>query len=317
MNLHDASYRQLFNSPELVRELFEGIIDDPIVSELDWQNLQPLPSDYISKELRERQGDRVWRIPRRDGSLIYVLLMLEHQARSDYYMVLRILTYCGLLYQSLLQHGLISRKTPLPRILPVVLYSGVRPWRAPTTLAELFGSPALDPASEMLAARYVLVDEGELVRSGNLPDANLAALLFRLEHNQGIADAAQLLQTIWNSTQGAQYRELRRTIMSWMRYVLLPRALPHVALPEAESLLEIKNMLTEQSRSWTHQWKMEGREEGRQEGEATLLQRLLTRKFGILPEPLQQRIQTATSAQLETWSLNILDAATLDEVFAE
>lgn len=80
-------------------------------------------------------------------------------------------------------------------------------------------------------------------------------------------------------------------------------------------------MLTEQSRSWTHQWKMEGRqegrEEGRQEGEATLLQRLLTRKFGILPEPLQQRIQTATSAQLETWSLNILDAATLDEVFIE
>lgn len=102
-----------------------------------------------------------------------------------------------------------------------------------------------------------------------------------------------------------------------MRQVIIPRALPQVALPEAESLLEIKNMLTEQDRSWTHQWKMEGVQEGRLEGESTLLQRQLTRKFGALPDTLQHRIQAATSAQLETWSLNILDAETLDEVFTE
>ncbi len=76
-------------------------------------------------------------------------------------------------------------------------------------------------------------------------------------------------------------------------------------------------MLAENTRSWTHQWKMEGRQEGIQEGEATLLQRLLTRKFGPLPEAMQQRITSATTAQLEIWSLNILDATTLDDVFAE
>lgn len=59
-----------------------------------------------------------------------------------------------------------------------------------------------------------------------------------------------------------------------------------------------------------------GRTEGRTEGEAILLQRQLTRRFGTLPDDIQHRIQTATSAQLETWSLNILDADTLDEVFA-
>lgn len=53
------------------------------------------------------------------------------------------------------------------------------------------------------------------------------------------------------------------------------------------------------------------------EGEATLLQRRLTRKFGILPATLQQRVQTATPAQLETWSLNILDAATPDDAFTD
>ncbi|HWK61093.1 MAG TPA: DUF4351 domain-containing protein [Eoetvoesiella sp.] len=92
-----------------------------------------------------------------------------------------------------------------------------------------------------------------------------------------------------------------------------------------DDLLEITDMLADQSRSWTHQWKMEGlqegrqegRREGRQEGELVLLQRQLTRKFGPLPETTQQRLKAATSAQLETWSLNILDAATLEEVFQE
>lgn len=60
-----------------------------------------------------------------------------------------------------------------------------------------------------------------------------------------------------------------------------------------------------------------GMEKGKLEGQATLLQRLLDRKFGSVPQTLQQRIQTATPVQLETWSLNILDAATLDEVFTD
>jgi len=96
-------------------------------------------------------------------------------------------------------------------------------------------------------------------------------------------------------------------------------------------------MLADQSRSWTHQWKMEGLQEGlqegrqegrreglkeglregRQEGELAVLKRLLARKFGPLPEGIEQRLKAATPAQLETWSLNILDAETLEEVFLE
>lgn len=54
---------------------------------------------------------------------------------------------------------------------------------------------------------------------------------------------------------------------------------------------------------------------GEVKGEAALLQRQLVRKFGPIPEAVRQRIQAATPAQLETWSLNILDATTLDGVF--
>jgi len=130
-----------------------------------------------------------------------------------------------------------------------------------------------------------------------------------------------LIQTVYNCTEGPQYRELRRAFVSWTRHVLLPRALPQVQVPPVDDLLEITDMLADQSRSWTHQWKMEGlqegRREGRQEGELVLLKRQLARKFGPLPDEAEQRLKAATSAQLETWSLNILDATTMEDVFRE
>ncbi|SHG92674.1 CcdB protein [Pollutimonas bauzanensis] len=43
----------------------------------------------------------------------------------------------------------------------------------------------------------------------------------------------------------------------------------------------------------------------------------LARIFGPLPQAIQQRLRVATLARLETWSLNILDAATLEEVLQE
>ncbi|MEF8721782.1 MAG: DUF4351 domain-containing protein [Candidatus Accumulibacter delftensis] len=55
--------------------------------------------------------------------------------------------------------------------------------------------------------------------------------------------------------------------------------------------------------------------QGRQEGEATLLQSLLARRFGTLPDAVRDRLAGATVEQLESWALKILDAKSLDEVF--
>lgn len=70
-------------------------------------------------------------------------------------------------------------------------------------------------------------------------------------------------------------------------------------------------MIEDHSRSWTHQWKAEGwkagltegrqvgLKEGMQEGASIVLQRLLQRKFGVIPPAVQQKIKTATSEQLD------------------
>ena len=59
-----------------------------------------------------------------------------------------------------------------------------------------------------------------------------------------------------------------------------------------------------------------GLEQGIEQGERSLLYRQLTRRFGPLDQITETRLQQATSDDLERWADNILDADTLDEVFA-
>ena len=59
-----------------------------------------------------------------------------------------------------------------------------------------------------------------------------------------------------------------------------------------------------------------GLQKGRQEGEAAVLLRQLVRRFGPLGAATIERVQTASSAQLEQWADNFVEARSLDEVFA-
>lgn len=57
-----------------------------------------------------------------------------------------------------------------------------------------------------------------------------------------------------------------------------------------------------------------GREEGREAGERSLIQRLLNRRFGAIPESLQTRIQQLPLRQIEALGEALLDFASLDEL---
>lgn len=61
----------------------------------------------------------------------------------------------------------------------------------------------------------------------------------------------------------------------------------------------------------------EGRMEGRQEGAALLLRKLITLKFGPLPEWAEQALSHASEAQLDDWSLRILSAESLDRLLGK
>ena len=73
------------------------------------------------------------------------------------------------------------------------------------------------------------------------------------------------------------------------------------------------------------QWKAEGKAEGIQigvakgkaEGKADMLLRFLRLRFGVVPETTLATVMGASEDQLNEWAEKVLDASTLEGVFAE
>lgn len=59
----------------------------------------------------------------------------------------------------------------------------------------------------------------------------------------------------------------------------------------------------------------QGRVEGEAKGQATLLLRLLEKKFGPLPAPIVTRVQNASVVDIDHCAEHLLSASTLEELF--
>lgn len=314
---NDESYKLLFSQPAMMQALLHCIAGDDLLASLDLNDMQLLATEHISDKLDKRHNDLVWQIRRTDGSDMLLLVMLEHQSSNDLEMAVRMLTYHCLLYGTLLRSKQISVRGGLPVMLPIVLYSGTQPWTACTDIAELIQPAPASLRPYQPSYRYLLIDEAKAAADPGAPPNNLATLTFQLEHNKGPDDMQQTLQRIYDNT--STQRELRRAFVSWIRYVLLPRALPDVKLPEINDFMEVRDMLAQNSRSWTEQWKQEGElkglHKGLHQGMARTLSTLLKTKFGAVPPWASERLQQADEDHLTHWSVRVLTANTLDQVF--
>ncbi|NYT23909.1 Rpn family recombination-promoting nuclease/putative transposase [Alcaligenaceae bacterium] len=70
----------------------------------------------------------------------------------------------------------------------------------------------------------------------------------------------------------------------------------------------------EDARDYAHQ---EGLEKGLKQGASGILEHQLSHRFGPLSAEVLHRLRHAGTEQIQAWSLNLLDAKTLEEVFRE
>ena len=63
--------------------------------------------------------------------------------------------------------------------------------------------------------------------------------------------------------------------------------------------------------------RVEGRAQGINQGVRRALRHLLEKRFGIVPARVHDRLEDASLSQLEQWTERVLEARSLEEVFAE
>jgi len=313
MAQHDSSYKLLFSHRKMVADLIRAFVHEDWAAGLDLDTLQRVRESGITQDLREREDDVIWRLRIvQDGRecWLYLYLILEFQSTVDRAMAVRLLTYIGLLYEDLLKSGEIGPGDPLPPLLPVVIYNGSDPWTAKTDLADM-----LDPSlpKELVRwqpqIRYLLLEERRYREADLEGLPNAAAALFRLENARAPENIQVGCLIEWLA--GPENAGLRRAFVVWLKRVLLPARLPGIEIPNLNELQEINDMLAERVMTWTQEWM----EQGMQRGEAKLLRRQLTRRFGLLPSWVDQRLEQAGEAELEAWADRVLECGSLEEVF--
>jgi hypothetical protein len=140
---------------------------------------------------------------------------------------------------------------------------------------------------------------------------NLVSALFQLENSRSRQDMQDVVVKLVDWLKDPEQSSLRRAFTVWFNRVLLPRKAPGSQYREFNDLNEVNTMLAETVEEWVR----ESQQNGVQIGEATILKRQLTRRFKVVPPETLDRIDQALPEQLEEWADNILDAATLEDVF--
>lgn len=317
---HDKSYKLLFSHAEMVESLIRDFVPEDWVQSLDFATLEKQNGSYVSDDLRERHDDVIWRVRLQD-SWLYIYLLLEFQNTIDPWMALRIMIYTGLLYQDLITSGQVQTNEPLPPVFPLVLYNGLGRWTARTDLSTLIAPLPQTLVKYHPSMRYFILDEGR-VPGSQLATDTLVSYLLRMERSQSPEDLRQAISGLSKKLTEPKYLSLRRAFTVWIHRVFLRRVMPQEELPELASLEEVDTMLAEQTIEWTKKWKMEGLQEGLHEGlhegRSAMLRRLLAKRFDQQVDDIhvQERLRTATSDELDRWAERILDAKTIDEVFA-
>lgn len=308
----DNGYRLLFSHPRMVEGLLRGFVREPWVECLDFDSLERVSGSFVSRDLRSRHNDVVWKLGwQEDGGAVY--LLVEFQSRPDRFMALRLLTYLALLYEDRVRNKELTPAGKLPPVLLLVLYNGNRPWTAPRDLDALVerAPGALEQSRRRL--RYVVVDERR-VDPGTLDGvSDLMAALIRIETAGSFEELIRLATLLPSAVPEP---ELRQAFAVWLSRVMR-RSFPSFAAPDLKDLAEV-SMLEETLIAWRKRKDREAQEKGVQKGIRRMLVRQLDQRFGPLPVRARRKVGAIRSTQrLEQLGDQVLTARSLQELGLE
>jgi len=332
---HDKLFKLVYSRPAQAAAYLERFLPAGAVARLDLDRLELVAGSFVDDALAERHTDLLFRAPLQPeaggdigtesaGQEALVYLLFEHQSTVDALMAFRLLRYMLRIWERWLEDA--PRARSLPPIVPLVLYQGEREWRAATSFEALVPDATgelsrFTPRFDFLLTSLGSLSEPSLtaVRDGvsrlallMLRDGRAPDILSRLVGWQASLLEAQVLQLL------AGFLEYLLSVQDGLDPGALGTTLRDTLNPQAESTaMTVAEKLIEQGIA-------KGRAEGRAEGildgiakgqRATLL-RLLTLRFGTVPEHREAELEGADEAQLAIWIDRVLTADSLDEVFS-
>ena len=271
-----------FAEPEMVRYLL-ALLPADAVAGLDPSHLRRLPAKQVGRGARRRVADMAWAVgaPTPERPDAEALLVVEFQSAPHARMALRMDAYVALLRQEMVAD--MPAGASLPLALPVLVYTGDRPWR-PAGLRQLTApAPAglrrWQPELELLPldATTLSAEDGEV---------NPMAALLRLQRCRRQAELPGLAAALFGALRRDGLLALAERLSDALMRMLAARFGGETGAGHTEELrralrhMEEPTMLAETVTRWRQEALDEGRRQGMSHGRA-LLGRLAARRFGV------------------------------------
>ncbi len=273
----------------------------------------------LSKELASLCTDLLFRT-RLDDNDAYIFILIEHQSSEDHFMALRMLEYTVNIWKRHLAEGG-SPKT-LPAVIPVVVYScheGLA-WSAPTEVADLIDldddirealAPYLPRCSFILDDIAAMDVRKLLAREELTTSVTIMLTLHKIAFKNPDLYEQALPLIPYLSRLGTISPNGPDDLVTALRY------LNGVSGLTREDLQPLIDLLDPPAKEVAMTVADELRGEGIVLGAARILLGLLTQKFGELPASVISTVHNASPNEIEQWSLRLLTADNLEEVFGQ
>ena len=276
----DKADKEFYSNWQMTGELldkhvFGKVVPGELVARLEIEIMGRTPSElHDLDQTLDRKVDLLWRVPFR-GSWLYLVILFEAQSTVDWRMPLRIMHETALVYQELSKDPEVRKHGKLPPVLPIVVYSGTRPWTAATSVEEMLSDEAQAFLPYALGQKYVLVEEAEEAKALTALDSVRDAALwlrYARSHEKYREAAAKLKELLPEASP------LREAAVQWVRSRMIANGAKEEHVERVRALDDLESPVIETI--WDRDFREEGREEGREQERRAMLVRLARRKFG-------------------------------------
>jgi predicted transposase/invertase (TIGR01784 family) len=320
---HDALFKKTFSDEQHAAAEFRALLPARLVALTDFSTLTLCPGSFVDEALAGSQSDLLFSA-RVAGKPALLYILFEHQSSADKLMPLRLLRYVVRILERHVEGKHAAEALPLPVVVPLVLHHSDTGWNVSRRLEELFDQDlAVQAGIQELLPRLTFV----LDDLSGLQDDDLQARAL------GLVPAL----TLWALRDARSATRLPRSFTRWIDAIAELQAAPngreafwtifrYITLVADDSIVttlaeavppakpHLKDALMTFAEKWMAEGEAKGKAEGKAEGKADALRKLLTLKFGPLPEAALDRIAMATPTDLDRWLERVLSGDSLDTV---
>lgn len=321
-NPHDKFFKETFGNIEITKDFLSNYLPKNIMKVIDVNTLEIQKDSFINEELEEGFSDMLFRvnINKREG---YIYFLFEHKSYTSKDISFQLLKYMIEIWEAKIKK---ERTNELPIVIPLVIYHGSDSWNIKTTLGELItGYKNLPREIQKFIPdyEYLIYDISKYTDEEIKGEAQLRIILtiFRdiftkdtRSLQKSIFRAVEYLQELEDKQTGIEYFE------TFIKYIFNARV--NLTKKDINQIIdEIGKTYPEGSElvmTLADIFRQEGKEEGIQQGERrkslNYAIKLLTKKFGKLPEDYKERLNNADTEILDLIIEEIFSLESLDDV---